>query len=301
MDLIVFLDSEPLGLASQQKGKPKADACRAWLRSIEAYGVQIFIPEIVDYEVRRELVRVGAIAGLRRLDLLPVSYPLLPLNRESLLKAAELLGLGAARPASRQPIRTPSTPMRSWRPRHSRRSVPGTSRQSHHRQHIGHLSRFPGASMPERLGKNSTSTADSARPILTAWKEGQGYVLLTCGQKRPERRRARDRIGAFMQAESALVSLCVSYFFGGGFPRQRDPTSGERHVGCPVPEPVSQRHPGRACHSSMVNVLWGMFWNLVVAYILLVHALATLRAATDETTWLSCRARGLALGTPART
>ena len=31
MTRLVFLDSEPLGLASQTRGKPAADACRAWL------------------------------------------------------------------------------------------------------------------------------------------------------------------------------------------------------------------------------------------------------------------------------
>jgi predicted nucleic acid-binding protein len=89
----VFLDSEPLGLASQARGKPRADGCRAWLVAIEAAGSRVIIPEIVDYEVRRELVRVGATAGLRRLDALLARFPLLLLDRPALLRAAELWAL----------------------------------------------------------------------------------------------------------------------------------------------------------------------------------------------------------------
>jgi predicted nucleic acid-binding protein len=80
---LVFLDSGPLGLAD-------ADACRAWLSALEIAAVPILIPEIVDYEVRRELVRVGATAGLQRLDVLISRFTLLPLERPALLRAADL-------------------------------------------------------------------------------------------------------------------------------------------------------------------------------------------------------------------
>jgi predicted nucleic acid-binding protein len=52
--------------------------------------VVVMIPEIVDHEVRRELVRVGATAGLRRLDALLSGIKLLPLERPALLRATEL-------------------------------------------------------------------------------------------------------------------------------------------------------------------------------------------------------------------
>jgi predicted nucleic acid-binding protein len=87
---LVFLDSEPLGLASKQPGRPDADTCRNWLSTLELAGALVLIPEIADYEVRRELVRVGASAGLRRLDALLGRFTLLPLERPALIRAAEL-------------------------------------------------------------------------------------------------------------------------------------------------------------------------------------------------------------------
>src|SRR5262249_23121144 len=93
MARLVFLDSEPLGLASQARGKPNADACRNWLAALEVAGVEVIIPEIIDYEIRRELVRVGATAGLRRLDRLLIRFRLLSLDRRALLRAAELWAL----------------------------------------------------------------------------------------------------------------------------------------------------------------------------------------------------------------
>ena len=57
---------------------------------IEAGGARVIVPEIADYEVRRELIRVGATAGLDRLSRLSARYSLLLINRPALLQAAEL-------------------------------------------------------------------------------------------------------------------------------------------------------------------------------------------------------------------
>jgi predicted nucleic acid-binding protein len=87
---LVVLDSEPLGLASKPAGKADADDCRTWLSMLELAGTVILVPEIVDYEVRRELVRTGATAGVRRLDALIGRFTLVPLDRPALLRAADL-------------------------------------------------------------------------------------------------------------------------------------------------------------------------------------------------------------------
>ncbi|MGO9465284.1 MAG: nucleic acid-binding protein [Isosphaeraceae bacterium] len=65
---IVLLDSGPLGLASRRHGSPVPDQCRGWFQGLIARGVVVVVPEVADYEVRRELTRIGAHAALRRLD-----------------------------------------------------------------------------------------------------------------------------------------------------------------------------------------------------------------------------------------
>ena len=52
----VLLDSGPLGLACRRPGSPLPDHCRQWFRGLILRGVGVVIPEIADYEVRRELM-----------------------------------------------------------------------------------------------------------------------------------------------------------------------------------------------------------------------------------------------------
>jgi predicted nucleic acid-binding protein len=65
---LVFLDTGPLGRISHPRSRPRNDQCRQWVNDLATAGVRVFVPEIADYEVRRELLRVGATTGLRRLD-----------------------------------------------------------------------------------------------------------------------------------------------------------------------------------------------------------------------------------------
>src|SRR5690348_4240113 len=72
MPEFVLLDSGPLGLACGRPGSPAPDLCRVWIDGLLARGVEVIVPEVADYEVRRELTRIGAQASLRRLDQLVV-------------------------------------------------------------------------------------------------------------------------------------------------------------------------------------------------------------------------------------
>ena len=56
----VLLDSGPLGHACRRPGTPGADQCRLWIDALIARGVEVVVPEIADYEVRRELTRINA-------------------------------------------------------------------------------------------------------------------------------------------------------------------------------------------------------------------------------------------------
>ena len=53
-------------------------------------GIRVILPEIADYEVRRELLRAGKTVGVSRLDQLKQVLEYLPINTQVMLRAAEL-------------------------------------------------------------------------------------------------------------------------------------------------------------------------------------------------------------------
>ena len=100
MSLIVLLDAGPLGMITNPKSSPENEACKDWLASLAYSGAQIMIPEIADYEVRRELLRAGKDRGLGRLDALKGMLEYAPITTSVMLKAAEFWA--AARKMGRQ-------------------------------------------------------------------------------------------------------------------------------------------------------------------------------------------------------
>jgi len=89
----VFLDSSPLGLITKRLyHSQEAMACAEWARNLNASGVSIYVPEIADYEVRRELVRAKNMAAVARLDLFNrhVADRYLSLNTQAMRRAADL-------------------------------------------------------------------------------------------------------------------------------------------------------------------------------------------------------------------
>jgi predicted nucleic acid-binding protein len=89
MSEIVLLDSAPLGMLSNPKSTPENNECRAWLARLLARGVKIGLPEISDYEVRRELLRADKTAGVARLDSLQEALTYLPISTPLMRAAAE--------------------------------------------------------------------------------------------------------------------------------------------------------------------------------------------------------------------
>lgn len=186
----IFLDSEPLGLASQASGKPRPDQCRAWLDTVETAGARVIIPEIVDYEVRRELVRVGATAGIRRLNGLLARFTLLPLERAALLRAAELWAL--LRRAG-VPTADPHAldAMRSLPDKPSPPSVPGSSRRSP----PGMYGTWRGSRTSTRgSGHRSIEEAKISKSVPNRWRRGVEVevttLLVAVGQGREARPRS---------------------------------------------------------------------------------------------------------------
>jgi predicted nucleic acid-binding protein len=87
---LTVLDTGPLGMISNPNGKPANVRCLHWARSLVSAGHRVIIPEIADYEIRRELLRLGRLKGLKRLDSLKSVFYYAPLMTDSILKAAEL-------------------------------------------------------------------------------------------------------------------------------------------------------------------------------------------------------------------
>jgi len=65
---VVVLDSGPLGLVSNPNLSAVSMACSQWLEAILTAGARVCVPEIADYEVRRELLRANKSVGLAQLD-----------------------------------------------------------------------------------------------------------------------------------------------------------------------------------------------------------------------------------------
>ena len=57
MSRTIVLDSGPLGLVTNPGGSEEAAAWDQWLLNATIGGATVMVPEIADYEVRRELIR----------------------------------------------------------------------------------------------------------------------------------------------------------------------------------------------------------------------------------------------------
>ncbi|MBM3475162.1 MAG: type II toxin-antitoxin system VapC family toxin [Armatimonadetes bacterium] len=91
MSRTVVLDAGPLGMLTNPAGSPLNADCRQWVEGVLLRGDGVAVPEIADYEVRRELLRASKVEGLTRLDSLrahPV-FLYLPLTTTAMDRAAE--------------------------------------------------------------------------------------------------------------------------------------------------------------------------------------------------------------------
>jgi hypothetical protein len=86
----VLLDAGPLGLLCAPPNKANVAACAGWLGGLVAAGVRVLVPEIADYEVRRELLRANKPASVARLDALAAATEYLPLTTAAMRRAAEV-------------------------------------------------------------------------------------------------------------------------------------------------------------------------------------------------------------------
>jgi len=83
------LDAGPLGRLANPLTSAENARCNQWLRDLLASGASVVIPEIADYEVRRELLRANLVASIAQLDALKQVLFYAPLTTPAILKAAE--------------------------------------------------------------------------------------------------------------------------------------------------------------------------------------------------------------------
>lgn len=88
MSRIVLLDSRPLGLVTNPRQNAEAVACKNWMQGHLAKGNRVLVPEITDYELRRELLRASKSAGLLALDHTKVTLGYVPLTTAAMQQAA---------------------------------------------------------------------------------------------------------------------------------------------------------------------------------------------------------------------
>lgn len=88
MSRVVVLDTGPLGLVTNPKRSPQSVACAQWLQSLITTGRRVILPEIADYEIRRELLRANKAKGIAKLDALARLLDYLPITTDAMQQAA---------------------------------------------------------------------------------------------------------------------------------------------------------------------------------------------------------------------
>lgn len=89
MSKLILLDSGPLGIFSNPGKSQTISECRDWAAGHQQQGNILVVPEVTDYEVRRELLRADKLQGIKRLNLVKATFAYLPITTAVMLKAAE--------------------------------------------------------------------------------------------------------------------------------------------------------------------------------------------------------------------
>ncbi len=85
----ILLDTGPLGLLTNPNLPPQTIACANWLQSQMSRGASVIVPEIADYELRRELLRANKTLGIANLENLIARTKYLPITTDAMRQAAQ--------------------------------------------------------------------------------------------------------------------------------------------------------------------------------------------------------------------
>lgn len=86
----IFLDSTPLGVLTDPNPGPDALFARTWMADLLLAGHRLWVPEVIRYELRRELLRANKKRSEELLDLLSTRLDYSPITSNAMEKAAEL-------------------------------------------------------------------------------------------------------------------------------------------------------------------------------------------------------------------
>ena len=91
MNRIIVLDTGPLGLFVHSKANDESEQCNRWMKRHLSEGTVFVVPEIADYELRRELLRLRLTRAIITLETLQTlqGFQYLPINTEHMRKSAE--------------------------------------------------------------------------------------------------------------------------------------------------------------------------------------------------------------------
>lgn len=95
--MIVLLDSGPLGLATNPRVTAASEESTRWLKRLIASDHVVMIPEIVDYELRRELLRARMSKALSILEALALQLIFVPITTPVMRQAAEFWAVARQR------------------------------------------------------------------------------------------------------------------------------------------------------------------------------------------------------------
>lgn len=88
--LVVLLDTSPLGMVTHPQATGTNLQCAQWLKELLKDGAEVRVPEICDYELRRELLRAQKHTSIGKLDQLGKAVGYLELTTEIMQKACEI-------------------------------------------------------------------------------------------------------------------------------------------------------------------------------------------------------------------
>ncbi len=77
-------------MVTNPKRSARSTDCAKWLQGLLNRGIRVIVPEIADYEVRRELLRANKTKGIQRLDGLTQLLEYLPITTTAMREAARL-------------------------------------------------------------------------------------------------------------------------------------------------------------------------------------------------------------------